>query len=167
MGTSLHTVSEERRRVARPGTRHSMARGISPRRHQGARKETWACVYRQEGPITVPLEGASRSVVRGDKQKSWDEGAQPRGRTAGRNWSFIPHRSLGTLLARVCESQDLAVPPSSSFPPAVPAGRARAEAAAVKEDVESGAAGLGDRRHSWPREVADAPRCQLVRAAYG
>lgn len=28
------------------------------------------------GHVTIPLEGARRSVLRGDKWKSWDEGTQ-------------------------------------------------------------------------------------------
>lgn len=69
------------------------------------------CVHRQGGHKTIPLEGARRSAVRGGKRKSWDEGAQHREAAAGRNWPFIPQRSLGMLLARACLSRELAVPP--------------------------------------------------------
>lgn len=69
------------------------------------------CGHRQGGHATVPLEGARRPAVTGGKRRSWDEGSRPREGAAGTNRPFIPHRSLGMLLAKACRSRELAVPP--------------------------------------------------------
>lgn len=62
--------------MTRPGTRQSGQRKISEKTKTREENGGPRVCVQAGGHVTIPLEGARRSVLRGDKWKSWDEGTQ-------------------------------------------------------------------------------------------